>query len=301
MIFHEIYSAYYNAVARILSCLVKGGGTEKDLKEIVAKYAFGESALTVLPALKSGRWQLVAEDLSTPLAHAPTMPLTLLEKKWLKAIEADKRIRLFDAHFEGLEDVEPLFTEEDYYVYDKYADGDPYDDEGYISRFRLILRAIGERLPLEVEMLSHDGRRTVRRGIPTRLEYSEKDDKFRVYMGASRNGVMNLKKIIACKVCQMPSSPPAEPMPQARTVTLEVCDERNALERVMLHFAHFEKRAERLGRGKYRLTVTYDKSDESEMVIRVLSFGALVKVAEPESFVNLLREKLKKQQNCELK
>lgn len=45
MIFHEIYSAYYNAVAKILESLVNEGGAEKDLQGIVAKYAFGESRI----------------------------------------------------------------------------------------------------------------------------------------------------------------------------------------------------------------------------------------------------------------
>ena len=68
----------------------------------------------------------------------------------------------------------------------------------------------------------------------------------------------------------------------------------------MLHFAHFEKRAESLGGRKYRLTVTYNKNDETEMVIRILSFGSLVKVTEPQSFVDLIVEKLKNQKNCGL-
>ena len=53
MIFHEIYSAYYNAVAKILGEIVKEGAGSADLRAIVEKYAFAESALTILPALKS--------------------------------------------------------------------------------------------------------------------------------------------------------------------------------------------------------------------------------------------------------
>ena len=301
MIFHEIYSAYYNAVASILSSLVKEGGTQKDLKDAVARHAFGESALSILPALREGRWPLMREDLSTPLVHAPTMPLTLLEKRWLKSVASDKRVRLFDLQLDGLEDVDPLFTEEDYFVFDKYADGDPYESEEYIAHFRLILRAIREGLPLEVEMVNRNGRALVRRFVPTRLEYSEKDDKFRVYTGTSHAGVINLAKITRCHLCRVPITPPVEPASSIGQVTLEVYDERNALERVMLHFAHFEKRAEEIGKGHYRLTVIYDKSDEAELVIRVLSFGLLVRVTEPESFVELIREKLKKQQSCGLK
>jgi predicted DNA-binding transcriptional regulator YafY len=88
---------------------------------------------------------------------------------------------------------------------------------------------------------------------------------------------------------------------KTETVTVEITDERNAFERVMLHFAHFEKRAECVGRRKYHLKITYNREDESEMVIRILSFGPMVRVLGPESFVDLIKEKLKKQQNCGLK
>ncbi len=303
MIFHEIYSAYYNAVAKILAALINEGGQEKDLQRIVAKYAFGESVLTILPSLKSGKWQLVTSDLTTPLEHEPTMPLTTLEKRWLKAISLDRRIKLFGVKFEGLDDVEPLFTEEDYYVYDKYSDGDPYEDEGYIERFRLILEAISKKLPLQIEVLNRNDEILRRRCIPTKLEYSEKDDKFRMYTSGKRFVyVMNLGRITKCRIYEGEKFVPfRESAPHTDTVTMEITDERNALERVMLHFAHFEKRAECIGEGKYRLTVIYNRDDASEMVIRILSFGPHVKVVGPENFRDLVKEKLKKQQNCGLK
>ena len=303
MIFHEIYSAYYNAVAKILSALVKEGKNEKELQKIVSKYAFVESSLTILPSLKSGKWQLVTEKLTTSLTHEPTMPLSLLEKRWLKAISLDKRIKLFDVKFEGLDDIEPLFTDEDYYIYDKYSDGDPYDDEGYIERFKIILEAINKKSPLKIEVLNRNGKTLFRRCIPTRLEYSEKDDKFRMYTSGKKHSyVMNLARITKCRLYEGEKFVPfSESAPKADTVTLEIIDERNAFERVMLHFAHFEKQAECVEKRKYRLNITYNKDDETEILIRILSFGPLVKVLGPDNFVNLIKEKLKKQQNCGLK
>ena len=119
MIFNEIYSAYYNTVAKIIACIISGNADEKNVYEIVSKNAFGESMLTVLPSLKSEKWQLVKSDMTTPLRHAPTMPLTLTQKRWLKAISLDPRIKLFGAEFPDLEHVEPLFTSDDYYIYDE--------------------------------------------------------------------------------------------------------------------------------------------------------------------------------------
>lgn len=39
----------------------------------------------------------------------------------------------------------------------------------------------------------------------------------------------------------------------------------------------------------------YNKSDETEMVIRILSFGPLLRVQEPAGFIELLRKRLQKQ------
>ena len=152
-------------------------------------------------------------------------------------------------------------------------------------------------------MLSRSGETVFRRCIPTRLEYSEKDDKFRMYTSGKRYVyVMNLARITKCVPYEGERFVPfTESAPVTDTVTLEITDERNALERVMLHFAHFEKRAECIGKRKYRLTVTYNRDDEPEMVIRILSFGPLVKVLAPDSFIDLIKEKLKKQISCGLK
>ena len=39
----------------------------------------------------------------------------------------------------------------------------------------------------------------------------------------------------------------------------------------------------------------YNKSDETEMVIRILSFGPFLRVQEPAGFIELLRYRLRKQ------
>ena len=142
MIFSELYSVYYNAVAAIISGILDGEHSEKELQKIVADRAFGESVMTIMPSLKTEKWQLVHSDMTTSLEHKPTMPLTSPQKQWLKAISLDPRVKLFGVDFPNLDDVEPLFTPEDYYVYDKYSDGDPFEDEEYIRQFKVILEAI---------------------------------------------------------------------------------------------------------------------------------------------------------------
>lgn len=46
-------------------------------------------------------------------------------------------------------------------------------------------------------------------------------------------------------------------------MVIELTNERRALERVLLHFAHFEKKAEKLDETHYRVIVYYDRKDEN--------------------------------------
>ena len=301
MIFNEIYSAYYNTVAKIIAAVIAGNTDDKSINKIVAENAFGESVLTVMPSLKSEKWQLVHGDMTTPLKNIPTMPLTLTQKQWLKAISLDPRIKLFDIEFEGLDDVEPLFTPDDYYIYDKYSDGDPYEDDGYVKRFKTILKAIKNGQNLKIEMQSRNGNTVYSRCVPQAIEYSEKDDKFRlVIRGCKFIRTINMNRITKCKIYNGESVLDfPTPIINYETIVLKVIDERNALERCLMHFAHFEKRVERVD-DHYLLHIKFNHEDESEIVIRVLSFGPMIEVLESESFKNLIINKLKSQKSCEL-
>lgn len=301
MIFNEIYSAYYNAVAKIIAAVLSGNVDEKNLDTIVEENAFGESMFSILPSLKSEKWQLVNSDLTTPLKHIPTMPLTLLQKQWLKAISLDPRIRLFDVKLEGLDDAEPLFTPDDYRIYDKYSDGDPYEDEKYTERFRTILNAIKTGQNIKIEMINRKGNKVYAKCVPQRIEYSEKDDKFRLVTSGCRFiKTVNIARITRCKIYSGDTDlESALYEPRYETITLKVSEDRNTLERSLMHFAHFEKRAERID-GHYLLHIKFNRDDETELVIRVLSFGPTVEVVGSESFRQLIINKLKSQKSCEL-
>lgn len=302
MIFSELYSVYYNTVAKIIEAAFNPDATEKDLQRCIMEEAFSESVLTILPALKSVKWPLLNEDLSPALHHKPTMPLNILEKRWLKAIAEDPRVKLFDIEFPELEDVEPLFTRDDYKVYDQYADGDPFEDETYIKHFRLMLSAIKNDRPVRITMINRHGKKVWVRFYPKGFEYSVKDDKIRIIATGCRFKQFNLGRVASCDFYNGHGPWREKPQVERRKdLTLLITNERGALERAMLHFAHFEKQAERLEDDKYILRLKYYENDETEIVIRVLSFGPYVRVLEPQSFVNLIKERLISQKSCELR
>lgn len=304
MLFSEIYSAYYNTVASIISCSQQGKLDSDLLFKIVKESAFPESFMTIGSALETGKWPLVKKDYSTNIQNIPTMPLSVLQKRWLKALCNDKRIRLFvsDEVLEclknQLQDVEALFNENDYYLYDKYSDGDPYDDSEYIKNFRTVLEAIHQKKTISVEYTGRFCQQKRFICAPCKIEYSEKDDKFRIICN-HKNSILNIARINSCELTENSKVDDIseEDFPDNRhtSVTLEIYDERKAMERVMLAFAHFEKSAVQISDDVYRLTLNYDSFDETELVVRVLSFGPMVKVLEPEGFRNLIQERIFKQ------
>ena len=302
MIFSELYSVYYSTVAKVLKAAAEHPLGKDELRSIIEENAFAESVLNIEPAIMEQRWQLLGSDGSTALKHTPTLPLTLLEKRWLKAIYQDPRIKLFTDEADCFPEVEPLFNIDDVLLFDKYSDGDPYTDERYIKNFRLAMDAIRNRYPLSIDTANRKGRITHMVIVPEYMEYSEKDDKFRLIgTGQRYGGTVNMGRIVSIKpydkTCEIKTG--AGQRRIKRTVQFELVDVRNALERVLMHFAHFEKQAEKLDEERYRVTVTYDNDDETEIVIRILSFGPLVKVTAPQRFVELIKERLISQKSCE--
>ena len=296
MLFHEIYGSYYHAASSILREAVRGTLTGKELNALVQKYAFGESLLTIPDGLAGGKWRLLYKDFSTPLMEEPSMPLTLPEKRWMKSLLQDPRIRLFEPDMTGLEDVVPLFTPEMIVWYDRYTDGDDYGNPDYIRHFRTILQALRGNYNLYIKFESRLHACPELVVTPDYLEYSEKDDRFRLAAsGRKRRWVINISRITECEPAER-SEPMHVPPAEKAAVTFELEDRRNAMERVLLHFSHLEKETKRLDDHRYRVSLRYDRHDETEMVIRILSFGPVIRVTEPESFIRLIRERLRKQE-----
>ncbi|MBQ3482046.1 MAG: WYL domain-containing protein [Oscillospiraceae bacterium] len=297
MIFSEVYGSYFKAVSAILAKAVEGTLTEKELTRTVLANAFGESLITIPAKLTDGSWPLLTEGFGTPLRHAPHAPLTTLEKQWLKALLLDPRIRLFDPSEEGLEDVEPLFTPDQFVYFDRYADGDDFTDPRYIEHFRLIIRAMHEKRKLRVRFHGHRGTRQSYICIPYKLEYSSKDDKFRLITGFRNKPLtVNLSRIDSVHILEpWDESEYLQPREREKTLVMELYDSRNALERAMLHFSDLEKETERIDEKHYRITLNYKQGDETEILIRILSFGPVLKVIEPETMVKQIRERLAKQ------
>lgn len=110
---------------------------------------------------------------------------------------------------------------------------------------------------------------------------------------------VNMARIRSCELLEE-YDPASVTVPKGhlKELTLLLHDERNGLERVLLHFSHFEKETQKLDEQLYEIKLRYDKDDETELLIRVLSFGPILEVAAPAEFKQLIRQRIQKQIMC---
>ena len=341
MIFHEICGAYFRAVEEILREAGAAGGIDaRRIREIAAAEAFAESGLTIPEKLLSGDWPLLRElPAEQPgqtkyeaAVQAVPRPVTLAERRWLKSLLTDPRLGLFlwreedrDAAArleEELKEVPALWEPDTFVYYDRYGDGDDVQDPEYVRHFHTILQAMEEGKWLSIRYSSR-GRTRERAYRPVRIEYSSKDDKFRLLCLSERGHsyILNLSRMESCRIAEgtpeaagrpseaggeagrktgaeaMPAavSAAAEPAFPKSLVELELTDERNALQRAMIHFSDLQKETERIDEKHYRIRLSYYQDDETELLIRILSFGPLMKVTAPETFLSLIRERIESQ------
>ena len=297
MIFNEIYGCYYNTVAKIIGAAVDGELTENKMNEIISQNAYDESFYTIISSLKNQSWQLIDSKLETPILNKPSVPLTILEKRWLKTIMLDPRIKLFNIPAGELDDIEPLFLPQDIVYFDRYLDGDQYDAPAYIANFQMEYKSIKEHKKLRITYLNSKGYERNHTLEPVKIEYSDKEDKFRILCSKKEEIItINLGRILECKILEDKYQEKGCPYKMKKDrLIFELRDERNTLERAMMRFAHYKKEVERIDEKLYRVLMEYDIEDETDVLIQIMSFGAYVKILEPDSIREELRKRVLRQ------
>ena len=117
MMFHKIYGNYYNAVTAVLNYAVRKPISRDRITDIIQEYEYAFEEMTfMLPddIGPEGRWSLLDKEGKSILNNQVDRPLTILEKRWIKSLLSDPRIKLFQPDETGLEDVDPLFDSEDF-------------------------------------------------------------------------------------------------------------------------------------------------------------------------------------------
>lgn len=327
-LFSEIYSCYYQVLRHLLCS--QDTLTMQDIRSRICGEGFEESLISIIPKLEEGTWNLFEKGgklyRSRLSSSCFTTPVSDLEKSYLKALLSDPRIRLFldqeqlEVLKQMLASVDPLWGPEHFYYFDRFADGDPYEDENYRSHFRTLLQAQKQNRYVDIDYTSPSGKRVHHHYIPARLEYSVKNDKFRIlalksahpaFDSASRNEVkisermnlelLNVSRIQSVRLMEKTISSPVDldaliqRSYYKEPLRLRIVNKRNTLERAMLHFANYEKNTTKIDDDTYECLIYYNHHMETELLIEVMSFGPMLTVLGNDRFLNLLKTRLQKQ------
>lgn len=329
LVFNEIFSFYYELIGNcVLSCSKlwkdrKGSLSElydvldtllADSSEKKKEIEMDSVMEDCVQQFRRTKGELTPKYLFPKKANylQNLLPLTISEKRWLASVLKDTKAKLFLEQGEidellGLLGESPLFSAEKLVYYDQFDDVTPvYKEESYREYFRNILEAA--LLHQKISIVYHTAKDTDLTGVyaPVRLEYSKREDRFRVYAVSDGGGVfsLNLERLESVEVQQEAfSMAEASELLQKefaeskRTVELQFKKLKNVPDRILSEFAPWEKICT-LDRktGIYTLSVTYDKSDEYEIIIRILSYGPYVIVTEgSESMKRELFYRLEKQ------
>ncbi|MCQ2358883.1 MAG: WYL domain-containing protein [Phascolarctobacterium sp.] len=316
-IFSEIYGKYYRIMSRLLK---NGTQTAAQMHDTIHKSGFGETELYFEPSIREESWPLFRKNSSgdyEPIVKTgQTLPPTLLEKAWLKAVLEDEKAKLFlspdeiVAAKEKLSDVAPLFNGNNIINFDQFDIGDDYESHTIQRHFSLLLEAMNRKKAVRLNYLSARGKEIDGLFIPCKFEYSPKNDRFRLlaveldndcYKGYS---VLNLGRIQNIELIDMELQEDYQQYflskrnKGEKIIDIELYDERNAMERFMVEFSNYQKEAVYdKERDILKVKLYIDGLDATEVLIKLLGFGPVLKVLGPSDFVELIKERLRKQQS----
>lgn len=316
-LFDKIYNCYFQVVSCILDEASIQPATKAGIQSVFDEMGFLESGFTMIPKLTDGTWNFLDQtgnDLFVAkLDTLEDVPLTNLQRSWMKALLEDVRFQLFFTADEfsrlqaALKGIPPLYHPVAFYHTEQFADGDDFLDPDYKMHFQRLTEAIKLGHILHLQYHSPRERIVELDFFPCNIHYSAPDNKLRLLGAqyiegkAKRLVTLNLSRILT--ICEASYRPehvfsitkalqqklPPEP------VTFEILAGRNALERSMLQFSCYAKHTVYdKKKKKYICSIFYEPEQEAVLLEDLLSYGSMIKVLGPESFLKAMKKRLRK-------
>lgn len=314
----ELFSEINNCYFQVVKTLIESNRaiTKSEAEHRIKSMGFEESIFYLMPKLVADEWGFFEnkdDKLVSRLSPDFFMPLSNLQKAYIKSILLDEKMKLFlnDEEINHIEellsDVEPLYNPDYFYYTDRFSDKDDYSSAEYRVHFQTLLKAIKEQRYVEISYTSPKGSPTVHKCVPCRLEYSVKNDRFRLMaVDTTKRGAHRLLQLNLGRITDITLTDEVQKKKinlnhiikrsyYKEPVKLIIKNQRNALERAMLQFASYEKHTRKIGDDTYECLIYYNKNVETELLIEVLSFGPMIQVVGNEVFLNQIKERLKYQ------
>ncbi|MDE6834128.1 MAG: WYL domain-containing protein, partial [Ruminococcus sp.] len=293
-IFNEIYSNYFRIVSEILKFPEI---TREQKSEIISEYGFSETILHMQEDL----WGLLKKNSSghynPVIKNRPVQILTRIQRRWLKSKLESPKIHLFleentiDSLKKHLEDIKPLYSENSFRYTDRFSDGDNFSDIDYQKNFRKIISAVKKHEIIEINFRSRNNQKLNGMYVPLKIQYSPKNNRFRILafsVQKDHTSIINIGRITDIKntgeIFQKKISVERyfSEHKCIEPVTVRVSTGRNVTNRFFMEFAPFEKHTEYdSATGVCMVKIWYDRQDETELLIRLLSFGAMIEIVSP--------------------
>ncbi|URZ17563.1 hypothetical protein CLFE_036160 [Clostridium felsineum DSM 794] len=230
---------------------------------------------------------------------------TNLEKAWLKNMLEHKDIKniLRSSTIEKLKnaicDVDAPIINEIVHITNQSKAYSVKSTEEFEENFRKLLKAISEEKSVRYRGMNKYGNGYFdKSAFPIRLEYSLRDERFRVSMYSTDENRFVMSDIFSMsdiKIYENINSniKREDILKKLRSqkyskepIIMEVIDKKFAMERCFMSFSELERYSRCISKDKYELKLFYYTFEEEEIIRKILALGPYVKVLEPEKIRN---------------
>lgn len=309
--YHEIYGKYYKLIAKLLN---SGPLTKTQINNYITKYGFEESSLYLDADILVDTYNLFEEKNGIyypKIKHKIPKLYTNEQKGLIRNILEDEMVDLFISpkrkeYYQNILNVDCLYNN-DFYHY-IFQDIDKDKVNGYLKhKFDIINTALQNNKNLHLTFISNKNNVTHKKVAPYKIEYSMQDQKFRLLAIEYRNRIpkrlirVKLVSIFSCDICNREEEIDFNYFVKEELITkpllIEVYPELNGIERVFIELSNYKREAEYdKERNCSIMKIYYEPGDEGDLIIKMLSFGKIVKILSEGHIKEEVIRRLKKQQ-----
>lgn len=317
-LFDEVKNRYFHIVFDVLNAC-KEGISRKDILKIVDEKEFQEKVigkgfqtfegLLLNEYEENENFNLLKEEngLYYPSIKgnkkcAVPIRLTNIEKYWLKNLLNEEFIQLILSDTtisklkSALEEVDCPNTNEIIDTTNKSILPAIEDFDKYKTNFRILIKAILEGSIIKYCNVDRFGKEYCdKRALPVRIEYSVKDERFRVSIYSLDDNRPIMANILSLSNIEIEENQDLsfdreavirqvhESRYSKEPIILELIDERAAMERCFMSFSELERFSRCIGENKYEMKLYYYTFEEEEIIRKILAIGPYVKVISPQN------------------
>ncbi|HOQ38168.1 MAG TPA: WYL domain-containing protein [Acetivibrio sp.] len=237
---------------------------------------------------------------------------SMIEKAWLKSLLDKEGIRMvlsketIDKLQEELQEIDTPIRDEYFELTNTIKLPAIPNRETYEENFRILLNAIIQEKAIRYNNIDKKGNKySDRLALPVSIEYSMRDDRFRVSMyllDENRPIMANIFTLSDIRIVEEEISIDRETAKRLlfeqkyseEPIVLEVTDKKAAMERCFMCFSGMERTARSLGNNKYEIRLNYYLFEEENLIRNIISLGPYVKVISPQRIADEVISRVKK-------